>query len=111
MAASVRPDYCMSGFSISDYDARDSAKYAGRLSSDPGLTLPAAIRAITANSAYELHSEQEIGSLEVGKLADFIVLDRNVFEIPPQQVAEVRVLLTVVGGKPVYAAAPFAAVR
>jgi predicted amidohydrolase YtcJ len=52
-----------------------------------------------------------VGSLEAGKLADFIVLDRNVFEIPPQQVAEVRVLLTVVGGKPVYAAAPFAAVR
>jgi predicted amidohydrolase YtcJ len=92
-------------------DPAAGAKYAGRLSTDPGLTLPAAIRAITANSAYELHSEQEIGSLEVGKLADFIVLDRNVFEIPPQQLAAVRVLLTVVGGKPVYAAAPFAALR
>jgi len=92
-------------------DPAAGAKYAGRLSSDPGLTLPAAIRAITANSACELHSEREVGSLEVGKLADFIVLDRNVFEIPPQQVAAVRVLLTVVGGKPVYSAAPFAAVR
>ena len=50
-----------------------------------------------------------MGSLEVGKLADFIVLDRNVFKIPAQQVAEVKVLLTVVGGKAVYGAAPFAA--
>jgi len=69
------------------------------------------IARIAANSACELHSEREVGSLEVGKLADFIVLDRNVFEIPPQQVAAVRVLLTVVAGKPVYSAAPFAAVR
>jgi len=89
-------------------DPAAGAKYAGRLSTDPGLTLPAAIRAITNGSAYELHAEQEVGSLEVGKLADFIVLDRNVFEIPPQQVAAVRVLLTVVGGKAVHAAAPFA---
>ena len=90
-------------------DPAAGAKYAGRLSSDTGLTLPAAIRAITANSSYELHAEHEVGSLEVGKLADFIVLDRNVFKIPAQQVAEVKVLLTVVGGKAVYGAAPFAA--
>ena len=89
-------------------DPAAGAKYAGRLSTDPGLTLPAAIRAITSGSAYELHAEQEVGSLEVGKLADFIVLDRNVFKISPQQVASVRVLLTVVGGKAVHAAPPFA---
>ena len=89
-------------------DPAAGAKYAGRLSTDPGLTLPAAIRAITSGSAYELHAEQEVGSLEVGKLADFIVLDRNVFKISPQQVASVRVQLTVVGGKAVHAAPPFA---
>ena len=92
-------------------DPAAGAKYSGRLSTDAGLTLPAAIGAITANSAYELHAEQDVGSLEVGKLADFIVLDRNVFEIAPQQVAAVQVLLTVVGGKAVYAAAPFAALH
>jgi predicted amidohydrolase YtcJ len=90
-------------------DPTAGAKYAGRLGSDAGLTLPAAIRAITANSSYELHAERDVGSLEVGKLADFIVLDRNAFRIPAQQVADVKVLLTVVGGKAVYGAAPFAA--
>jgi predicted amidohydrolase YtcJ len=89
-------------------DPAAGAKYAGRLSSDPGLTLPAALHAITAGSAYELHAEREVGSLEVGKLADFIVLDRNVFKIPPREVADVQVLLTVVGGKALRAAAPFA---
>ena len=79
-------------------------KYAGRLSTDVGLSLPAAVRGITANAAYELHAEQDVGSLEVGKLADLIVLDRNIFKIPARQVAATKVLLTVVGGKTVYQA-------
>ncbi len=81
--------------------------YGGRLSTDSGLTVPAVIRAITANAAYELHSESEVGSIEVGKLADLIVLDRNVTKIPAREIADVKVLLTVVGGKPVHAAPPF----
>ena len=90
-------------------DPAAGAKYAGRLSTDPGLTLAAALHAITAGSAYELHAERDIGSLEVGKLADFIVLDRDVLRIPAREIAAVRVLLTVVGGTTVHAAAPFAA--
>ena len=62
-----------------------------------------------ANSSYELHAEGDSGSLEVGKLADFIVLDRNIFTIPPREIADVRVLLTVVGGRAVYRDATFAA--
>ena len=53
-------------------------------------------------SAYTLGQDREIGSLEVGKLADLIVLDRNVFQIPPEEIASTRVLMTVVGGKTVF---------
>jgi len=45
---------------------------------------------MTANAAYELHAEHDVGSLEVGKLADFIVLDRNVFRIPARQISDVK---------------------
>jgi len=90
-------------------DPAAGARYAGRLSSDVGLTLPEAVRAITANSAYELHAEHEVGSLEVGKFADFVVLDRNIFKIEVRGIADVKVLLTVVGGEPVYHTAEFAA--
>ena len=83
-------------------DPSAGPKYAGRLSTDVGLTVPTVIRAITANSAYELHVERDVGSLEVGKLADLIVLDRNLLQIPPRQIADVKVLLTVVGGRAVY---------
>jgi predicted amidohydrolase YtcJ len=80
-------------------------QYAGRLSEDSGLTRSQVLRAITMNSSYELHQDTKTGSLEVGKLADFIILDRNVFEIPAEQIADVKVLTTVVGGRVVYQAA------
>jgi predicted amidohydrolase YtcJ len=83
-------------------DPSAGPKYAGRLSTDVGLTVPTVIRAITANSAYELHVERDVGSIEVGKLADLIVLDRNLLKIPPREIAAVKVLLTVVGGHVVY---------
>jgi predicted amidohydrolase YtcJ len=78
-------------------------KYAGRLSQDAGLTRAQVLRAITMNSSYELHQELSTGSLEVGKLADLIVLDRNVLTIPAEEIAQVEVLQTVVGGRVVYA--------
>ena len=61
------------------------------------------IKAITLNSAYELHAERSIGSLEVGKFADLIVVDRNVATISPQLIESAQVLLTVVGGRAVFA--------
>ncbi len=89
-------------------DPDAGAKFAGRLGTDPGLTVPQVIRAITANSAYELHVESTVGSLEAGKFADLIVLDRNVFEAAPEELAQVKVLLTVVGGRQVYGTGTFA---
>nr|WP_315219411.1 amidohydrolase [uncultured Duganella sp.] len=85
--------------------APDAGKeYAGRLGRQPGLPRDAALRAITMNAAYTLRQEALTGSLEVGKLADLIVLDRNFFTIPAQDIANIKVLQTVVGGKIVYQA-------
>jgi predicted amidohydrolase YtcJ len=77
-------------------------KYAGRLSEDKGLSRAEVLRAITMNSSYELHQDQSTGSLEAGKLADLIVLDRNFLDIPTEQIADIKVLQTVVGGRVVY---------
>jgi predicted amidohydrolase YtcJ len=84
-------------------------KYAGRLSEDKGLSRKEVLRAITMNGSYELHQDRSTGSLEVGKLADLIVLDRNFFEIPAAEIADIKVLQTVVGGQVVYQADAFTA--
>ncbi|SHN24845.1 hypothetical protein SAMN05192549_106142 [Duganella sacchari] len=83
--------------------APDAGKeYAGTLTGQPGLPRAAALRAITLNAAYTLRQETQTGSLEVGKLADLIVLDRNFFTIPAEDIANIKVLQTMVGGKIVY---------
>jgi predicted amidohydrolase YtcJ len=78
------------------------SKYAGRLGQEPGLSPAEVIQAITRNAAYELHDDKSIGSLEVGKFADLIVIDRNPLTVPAEQIESTRVLLTVVGGRTVY---------
>ncbi len=82
-------------------------RYAGRLGSSPLLPRAAAIRAITANTARIMLQDDRTGSLEKGKLADLIVLDRNFFRIPAKQIVRTKVLLTMVGGKAVYTAKGF----
>lgn len=77
-------------------------RYSGRLGKDPGLSQTAVIQAITLNAAYELHEDRYIGSLEAGKFADLIILDRDVTTIPPDQISSTKVLRTVVGGHVVY---------
>lgn len=68
------------------------------------VDLDTMIRGYTLNAAYQLHMEDEIGSLEVGKKADLVVLDRNLFETDAYEIHEAKVLLTVMDGEVVYEA-------
>lgn len=68
------------------------------------LDIATLIRGYTLNGAYQLHLEDEIGSIEVGKRADFAVLAQNPFEVDPYDIAGIRVLRTVLEGETVYAA-------
>jgi hypothetical protein len=66
-----------------------------------------ALIAHTRKNAYFVFRENDLGSIESGKLADLIVIDRDYLTIPPDQIKDIRVLMTVVGGRVVYdAAAP-----
>ncbi len=85
----------------------------GRFSGDaPAVFLPEqrldladAIRAYTMGSAYVNHLDHMTGSIEVGKRADVVVVDRNIFREPVDAVASAQVVLTMVDGEIVYAGA------
>jgi predicted amidohydrolase YtcJ len=79
-----------------------SPEYHGRLGEDPGLSRETVLRAATINAAFELHQDDTTGSLEVGKFADVIVLDRNPLKVPAEDIAQVHVIETLVGGQVVY---------
>ncbi len=71
---------------------------------DESIELPAALRAMTLNGAYAVNRDTMSGSLEQGKSADFIILDRNLFDIPVYEISETRVLRTVFEGRTVFSA-------
>ena len=66
------------------------------------LTLEDTVRGYTLGAAFAGRREKTEGSLEPGKLADFILLDRDVFKIDPSAIGKTEVLMTVVGGRVVY---------
>jgi len=66
-----------------------------------------ALRFYTIGSAWFSHDEEKRGSLEVGKLADIAVLSKNYMTVPVDQIGTIESMLTMVGGKVVYAAGPF----
>lgn len=74
----------------------------GELGENETLTVEQALRVFTINGAYAVSAEDRIGSIEEGKLADMIVLDRNLFEVEPTDIRNTRVLKTIVNGELVY---------
>lgn len=57
---------------------------------------------MTIDPAYASFTEDTLGSLEIGKRADFTVLSQNIMEIPPEDILSTRVHATVIDGRPVY---------
>jgi len=96
----------------SDYDVGSLSPFVGMqnaLHRGP-QSLPsveAAIRAYTIEPAYLLRLEQQTGSLEVGKDADYLILDRNLFTTPSQSLGQTKVLQTVLQGNVVWQSPAF----
>lgn len=66
------------------------------------IDMHAAIAAFTINAAFVNNHDSETGSIEVGKLADLVVLSQNLFEIEHREISETRALLTLLAGEPVH---------
>ncbi|WP_366942782.1 amidohydrolase family protein [uncultured Paracoccus sp.] len=68
------------------------------------VSVVSAIRALTSEAAWQLHSEHEIGSLEAGKFADLVILDQDPREVQPEAIGGIRVSETWMDGRKVHAA-------
>jgi predicted amidohydrolase YtcJ len=101
-----------SDWSVSSIAPLDGIEVAitRRAPDDPGppwrpeevVDLSTAIAMYTINAAYANQQERETGSIEVGKLADLVVLERDLFEVEPREIHAVRVMRTIVEGRTVF---------
>jgi predicted amidohydrolase YtcJ len=66
------------------------------------VDLSTAIAMYTINAAYQTHQERDTGSIEVGKLADLVILDQDLFAVAPREIHRVRVMRTIVEGRTVF---------
>ncbi len=91
----------------SDYDVSALSPFVGMQHALTRLpqelpNVDAVVKCYTINGAYTMRQEKVTGSLETGKYADLIVTDRDIFNIPVEQIGSTRVCLTLLGGKEVY---------
>src|SRR5690606_16085909 len=66
------------------------------------ISVEDALRAYTVNNAYAGFQENKTGMLKAGHYADFVILDKNLITIPPDEIKDVKVVQTTINGKTVY---------
>ena len=76
--------------------------FGDRVNGDQQITRQEALRVFTRGNSWFLRMEDKIGSIEPGKLADLVVLDRDYFAVPDQEIKKIQSVLTVVDGKIVH---------
>jgi len=99
------PDHAMNSFNpfLGMYIAVSRKNQNGRTyNPEQKISRVAALRSVTSSAAYMDFNEKKIGSLEIGKLADLAVLDRDYLQCPEEEIRAIKVLMTMVDGKIVY---------
>ncbi len=77
-------------------------KHPGGWIPEEKISVEAAVRAYTVDGAWTQFAESSKGTVEPGKLADLVVLDRDIFTVPPEEIGGAKVRLTVFDGKIVF---------
>lgn len=77
-------------------------KIDGVLNEDEKMDLTEMLKAYTINGAYLMHQDHLTGSIEIGKYADLIILEENLYEIPHEKIGEVKVIQTLLEGETVF---------
>jgi len=93
------PWFAMEGMVTRQYPGRPEL---GRLNPDERLDVETVIEIFTRNGIMAMEKEDEAGTIEAGKSADFIVINQNILEVPVEKIHQTKVLRTVLRGKTVY---------
>ncbi len=93
-------------YTIWEYTAGKIFPDIMKYESNEVITREEALIAHTRSNAYLMFMEDDLGTLEVGKYADLVVLDSDYLEIPVDDVRNIQPIMTMVGGKVVYRSAP-----
>ncbi len=91
-------------FQLSADGIKDSSVFANGWYAGQKMTREEALRAFTIWGAYAEFSENEKGSIEKGKLADLVILSKDIMTIPPMEILSTNVVTAIVGGKIAYSA-------
>jgi predicted amidohydrolase YtcJ len=73
---------------------------------DQRMSRDQALKSFTLNAAFAAHAEKDLGSIEVGKLADIVILSKDIMRVPPKEILTAQVVKTIIGGKVVYEQTP-----
>ena len=93
----IEPDMLETVWCASNRITRDGIYLEGE-----EISVLDALRAVTVNAAYQYFEEEKKGSIEVGKAADFVILDKNPLEIPKEDIRDITVLETYKYGECIY---------
>jgi hypothetical protein len=66
------------------------------------VTVKSALKAMTIHSAWQIKMDDKIGSIKVGKYADFVILAENPYEVSEDKIREIQILETIVNGNTIY---------
>jgi predicted amidohydrolase YtcJ len=85
------------------FEAVNRVRSSGKvINPEERITVEEAIRAVTITPAYSTFEEDLKGSIEPGKLADMVVLDRDILTVPSMEIRDIAVVKTMMGGEFVY---------
>ena len=73
-----------------------------KIGDDQTVSVNSALKALTINSAWQIKMENKIGSIKVGKYADFVILDKNPLKVPKKEIKNINVLQTIVNGNTIF---------
>ncbi len=99
---SDQPQYEADPLSLASTAVNRQTEAGSKINAKEGISVWEALKSVTINVAWQLHMEDKLGSIEKGKYADLVILNKNPLKIAPEQLSSIQVLETIVAGNTIW---------